>query len=203
MKTIINSKNALCLLFLIPILTTAISFVIPSDINYKIPTAIYLCCYLILGLSCCYLAYSPNEFIVNRKQKASMYILAIDYLIFDCLINRFLSLISENYKIYAIVSNICADETMTLTYTSLVYAFFGIFFWVGFLMFIWGIPTKKSQRWLLTLVLFTPYIVDIICPFFKIETYYRHMIVDTLQIASYGTMLYLTLKAYKAKVITD
>lgn len=132
-----------------------------------------------------------------------MYILAIDYLIFDCLINRFLSLISENYKIYAIVSNICADETMTLTYTSLVYAFFGIFFWVGFLMFIWGIPTKKSQRWLLTLVLFTPYIVDIICPFFKIETYYRHMIVDTLQIASYGTMLYLTLKAYKAKVITD
>jgi hypothetical protein len=132
-----------------------------------------------------------------------MYILTIYYLIFNCLINRFLSLISENYKIHAIVSNICADETMTLTYTSMVYAFFGLFFWVGFLMFIWGIPTKKSQRWLLTLVLFTPYIVDLICPLLAIETYYRHMIVDTLQIASYGTMLYLTLKAYKAKVITD
>ena len=89
------------------------------------------------------------------------------------------------------------------TYTSMVYAFFGLFLWVGFLMFIWGIPTKKSQRWLLTLVLFTPYIVDIICPFLAIEADYRYMIVDTLQIASYGTMLYLTLKAYKAKVITD
>ncbi len=203
MKTIINAKNAIYLFFLIPILTSAISFAMPSDINYKIPTAIYFCCNLISGLSCCYLAYSPNEFIVNKKQKASMYILTLYYLIFNCLINRLLSLISENYTIYNIMKNMCADESMLMIYTSLAYAFFGIFFWVGYLMFIWGIPTKRSQRWLLTLLLFTPYIVDTICPFLTIETDYRYMIVNTLEIASYGTMLYLTLKIYQTKEITN
>ena len=75
MKTIINAKNALALIFLIPILTSAISFAIPNGVNYRIPTVIYLCCNLISGLSCLYLVCTENEFITNRKQKISMYIL--------------------------------------------------------------------------------------------------------------------------------
>ena len=110
MKTIINAKNALALLFLIPILSSAVSFAIPNDINYRIPTVIYLCCNLISGLSCLYLARTENEFTTNRKQKISMYILTICYLIFNGLISRFLSLINENYSLYNMVSNVCADE---------------------------------------------------------------------------------------------
>ena len=207
MKTIINAKNALSLLFLIPILTSAISFAMPNDINYKIPTAIYLCCNLISGLSCLYLARTKNEFIINRKQKISMYILTTYYIIYIGLISRFLSLLNEKYSLYNMVSNVCTDETMTIIYTSMIYGFFGLFFLVGFLMFIWGIPTKKSQRWLITLVLCMPYIYDIMWPFLTpiIENIveYRYMIFNTLEIASYGLMLYLILKAYKTKINID
>ena len=206
MKTIINAKNAFAILFLIPILTSAISFIMPSDINDKIPTATYLCCYLISGISCLYLACSKNEFIITKKQKASMYILAIYYLILDGLISRSLSLISENYTLYNMVSNVCADETMINIYTSMIYAFFGLIYWIGFLMFIWGIPTKKSYRWLLTLIFFIPSIVHIICPFLAstIENIfeYRDMIIQTFDIACWGLMFYITRYAYKFIKIT-
>lgn len=207
MNAIINAKNAFALLFLIPILTSAISFIMPSDINYKIPTATYLCCYLISGISCLYLACSKNEFIVTKKQKASMYILAIYYLILNGLIGRFLSLISENYTLYNMVSNVCEDEAIKITLTTLIYAFFGLIYCIGFLMFIWGISTKKSYRWLLTLIFFIPGIVDIICPLLAstIENIieYRYMIVQTFDIACWGLMFYITLKAYKIINITE
>ena len=203
MNAIINAKNAFALLFLIPILTSAISFIMPSDINYKIPTATYLCCYLISGISCLYLACSKNEFIVTKKQKASMYILAIYYLILNGLVDRFLSLISENYTLYNMVSNVCEDEAIKITLTTLIYAFFGLIYCIGFLMFIWSIPTKKSYRWLLTLIFFIPVIVDVICALLALTIEYRYMIVQTFNIACWGLMFYITLKAYKIINITE
>lgn len=203
MKSIINAKNALALLFLIPILTSAISFAMPDNINYKVPTTIYLCCYLILGLSCLYLAYTDNKFIKSKTHKISMYLLASYYIIFDGLINRLPSLISENYTIFNIIKNICEDQTMQTFYASLVYAFLGLFFYIIFLMFIWGIPTKKSTKWLLTLLFFTPYIVRGVTPILEVSTEYQDLICQTFDITCYGLMLFLVTKAYKKENITD
>lgn len=199
MKSNVIAKNALALLFLIPILTSAISLAMPYGVDYRIPTAIYLCCYLISGLSCLYLAYNENEFIKSKKHKITMYLLASYYIIFDGLISRLPSLISENYTIFNIMKNICEDQTMQTIYTSLVYAFFGLFFYIVFLMFLWGIPTKKSTKWLLTLLFFIPYSVDIIVPFFENIIEYRHILYSTLNITSEGLMFYIVLKAYKTK----
>ncbi|MBR5237273.1 MAG: hypothetical protein IKV26_01030 [Paludibacteraceae bacterium] len=203
MKTIINAKNALSLLFLIPILTSAISFAMPNDINYKIPTATYLCCYLISGLSCFYLAHNKNEFIKSKTHKVSMYLLALYYIICDGLLIRFLSLISENYQIFNIVKNICADQSNQVMYTTLILAFFGLICTIAFLMFFWNIPAKKSTKLLLTLLFFVPETINGIIPYLDNLMEYRFLLRQTLDIACNGLMLYLILKAYKTKINID
>ena len=199
MKSIINAKNALALLFLIPILTSAISFVIPNDINHKIPTIIYLCCYLISGLSCLYLAHTENKLVTNKKQKIGLYLLSFYYIICDELINRFLSIINEKYTIYNMVSNMCTEQTEHIMYTSLIYSFFNLIYIIAFLIFIWGIPTKKSTKWQLTLLFFIPSIVRVVIPIYDfIES--QHLLYQTFDIACYGLMLFLVTKAYKSKI---
>ena len=83
------------------------------------------------------------------------------------------------------------------------YPFLGLFFYIIFLMFIWGIPTKKSTKWLLTLLFFTPYIVRGVTPILEVSTEYQDLIYQTFDITCYGLMLFLVTKAYKKENITD
>lgn len=201
MKSIINSKNALSALFLIPLLTSAISFTMTNDVNYAVPTSIYMVCYFTLGLAYFYLATTENEYIINKKQKVSMYILFTYYLVWDALICRLLNLINKDWKVIKVVTDLCGDEKIGSIAGLFIYAIFGFIHIVAFLMFIWGIPTKKSYKWGLTLAFFIPMIESSILPFTQNIAeniiVYSNMIYNIAQIISNGLMLFLITKAYK------
>ena len=127
-----------------------------------------------------------------------MYILSAYYLVWDALICRLLSLINNDWNVIKIATDLCGDETIGVTIGSLVYVVFGIIYYVAFLMFVWGIPAKKSYKWLITLIFFTPMIADVVCAINEIWDY-RDLITQTFNIACKGLMLYLVLKAYKQK----
>lgn len=203
MKSIINAKNALALLFLIPILTSAISIAMPHEVDYKIPTVIKLVSYLIIGLSSLYLACTKNEFITNRKQKIGLYIISFYYVIYEALITRLSYLISKGDIIYNFISKICTDETMQIKYTILTSTFFALICIIAFLMFFWGIPTKKSTKWLLSILFLIPIITTNITPFFIENMEFNKILNKTIDIACSGLMLFLVTKAYKTKINID
>jgi hypothetical protein len=201
MKTIINSKNALSALFLIPILRSSIAMAMPQDGNLIIIGLINMTCYLLVGLACFYLAKTDNEYITNKSQRIGMYILSAYSIILEVIAWRLLVLIDMDWNLINFLVQLCGNMPIGVTIGSIIYIIFDLTYIVAFLMFIWGIPASKSYKTLITIVFFAPLIFDIVLQTTTAENIadYKDLIVRTFNIASDGLMLYLVFKAYKRK----
>jgi hypothetical protein len=201
MKTIINSKNALSALFLIPILRSSIAMAMPQDGNLIIIGLINMTCYLLVGLACFYLAKTDNEYITNKSQRIGMYILSAYSIILEVIAWRLLVLIDMDWNLINFLVQLCGNMPIGVTIGSIIYIIFDLTYIVAFLMFIWGIPASKSYKTLITIVFFAPLIFDIVLQTTTAENIadYKDLIVRTFNIASDGLMFYLVFKAYKRK----
>ena len=202
MNAIINSKNALSALFLIPILKSAIAMAVPKEGNSVTLGLIYMFLYLVVGLACFYLAKTDNEYITTKKQRIGMYILSAYSIVLEVIVWRLLVLINEDWNIMYFFAQLFGDETIGTTIGGTLYGLFDLAYIVAFLMFIWGIPTSKWYKTLITIVFFAPLIPDIILLLLTtVENIqvYKDLISKTFNIASDGLMFYLIFKAYKRK----
>ena len=201
MKTIINSKNALSALFLIPILRSSIAMAMPQDGNLIIIGLINMTCYLLVGLACFYLAKTDNEYITNKSQRIGMYILSAYSIILEVIAWRLLVLINEDWNLINFLVQLCGNMPIGVTIGSIIYVIFDLTYIVAFLMFIWGIPASKSYKTLITIIFFAPLIFDIVLQTTTAENIadYKDLIVRTFNIASDGLMFYLVFKTYKRK----
>jgi hypothetical protein len=203
MNAIINSKNALSALFLIPILKSAIAMAMPKEGNSVTLGLIYMFLYLVVGLACFYLAKTDNEYITTKKQRIGMYILSAYSIVLEVIVWRLLVLINEDWNILYFFAQLFGDETIGTTIGAIMYGIFDLTYLVAFVMFIWGIPTSKSYKTLITIVFFAPLIPDIILDLLTITVEnildYKDLISRTINIACDGLMFYLIFKAYKRK----
>ena len=203
MNAIINSKNALSALFLIPILKSVISMAVPKEGNSVTLGLIYMFLYLVVGLACFYLAKTDNEYITTKKQRIGMYILSAYSIVLEVIVWRLLVLINEDWNIMYFFAQLFGDETIGTTIGATLYGIFDMAYLVAFVMFIWGIPTSKSYKILITIVFFAPLIPDIILELLTrtVENIldYKDLISKTFGIACDGLMFYLIFKAYKRK----
>ena len=209
MKTIINSKNALSALFLIPILRSSITMAMPQDGNLIIIGLINMTCYLLVGLACFYLAKTDNEYITNKSQRIGMYILSAYSIILEVIAWRLLVLIDMDWNLINFLVQLCGNMPIGVTIGSIIYIIFDLTYIVAFLMFIWGIPASKSYKTLITIVFFAPLIPDIIWgvqSILELQTTivenimnHKDLITRTFNIASDGLMFCLVFKAYKQK----
>jgi hypothetical protein len=201
MNAIINAKNALSALFLIPILKTAIAMAVPKEGNSVTLGLIYMFLYLVVGLACFYLAKTDNKYITTKKQRIGMYILSAYSIVLEVIVWRLLVLINEDWNVMYFFAQLFGDETIGATIGAIMYGIFDLAYLVAFVMFIWGIPASKSYKTLITIVFFAPLIFDIVLQTTTAEniTDYKDLIVRTFNIASDGLMFYLVFKAYKRK----
>ena len=202
MNAIINSKNALSALFLIPILKSAIAMAVPKEGNFVTLGLIYMFLYLVVGLACFYLAKTDNEYITTKKQRIGMYILSAYSIVLEVIVWRLLVLINEDWNILYFFTQLFGDETIGTTIGGTLYGLFDLAYLVAFVMFIWGIPTSKWYKTLITIVFFAPLIPDIILLLLTtVENIqdYKDLISKTFGIACDGLMFYLIFKAYKRK----
>ena len=203
MNAIINAKNALSALFLIPILKSTIAMAVPQEGNSVTLVLINMTCYLLVGLACFYLAKTDNEYITTKKQRIGMYILSAYSIVLEVIVWRLLVLINEDWNIMYFFAQLFGDETIGTTIGATLYGIFDMAYLVAFVMFIWGIPTSKSYKILITIVFFAPLIPDIILELLTrtVENIldYKDLISKTFGIACDGLMFYLIFKAYKRK----
>jgi hypothetical protein len=201
MNAIINSKNALSALFLIPILESAIAMAMPQNGISVTHVLINVVLSLLLGLACFYLAKTDNEYITSKSQRIGMYILSAYSIILEVIAWRLLVLIDMDWNLINFLVQLCGNMPIGVTIGSIIYIIFDLTYIVAFLMFIWGIPASKSYKTLITIVFFAPLIFDIVLQTTTAENIadYKDLIVRTFNIASDGLMFYLIFKAYKRK----
>ena len=201
MNAIINSKNALSALFLIPILKSAIAMAVPKEGNSVTLGLIYMVLYLVVGLACFYLAKTDNEYITTKKQRIGMYILSAYSIVLEAIVWRLLILINEDWNIMHFFTQLYGNETVGVAIGATIYGIFDLAYLVAFVMFIWGIPASKSYKTLITIVFFAPLIISVIMSVLTTENIvgYEDLIAKTFNIASDGLMFYLVFKAYKRK----
>ena len=209
MNAIINSKNALSALFLIPILKSAIAMAVPKEGNSVTLGLIYMFLYLVVGLACFYLAKTDNEYVTTKKQRIGMYILSAYSIVLEAIVWRLLVLINEDWSLINLLVQLCGDISIGVTVGGLIYGIFDLTYVVAFLIFIWGIPASKSYKTLITIVFFAPLIPDIIWgvqSILELQTTivenimnHKDLITRTFNIASDGLMFCLVFKAYKQK----
>lgn len=201
MNAIINSKNALSALFLIPILKSAIAMAVPKEGNFVTLTLINMTCSLLVGLACFYLAKTDNEYVTSKKQRIAMYILSAYSIVLEAIVWRLLILINEDWNIMHFFTQLYGNETVGVAIGATIYGIFDLAYLVAFVMFIWGIPASKSYKTLITIVFFAPLIISVIMSVLTTENIvgYEDLIAKTFNIASDGLMFYLVFKAYKRK----
>ena len=203
MNAIINSKNALSALFLIPILESAIAMAMPQDGISVTHVLINVVLSLLLGLACFYLAKTDNEYITSKSQRIGMYILSAYNIVLDVIVWRLLVLINEDWNIMHFFAQLFGDETIGVTIGATLYGIFDLAYLVAFVMFVWGIPASKSYKSLITTVFFIPLILSVIIslltPTAENTADYGDLIIKTFNIMSDGLMFYLVFKAYKRK----
>lgn len=201
MNAIINSKNALSALFLIPILKSAIAMAVPKEGNFVTLTLINMTCSLLVGLACFYLAKTDNEYVTSKKQRIAMYILSAYSIVLEAIVWRLLILINEDWNIMHFFTQLYGNETIGVAIGATIYGIFDLAYLVAFVMFIWGIPASKSYKTLITIVFFAPLIISVIMSVLTTENIvgYEDLIAKTFNIASDGLMFYLVFKAYKRK----
>ena len=203
MNAIINSKNALSALFLIPILKSAIAMAVPKEGNSVTLGLIYMFLYLVVGLACFYLAKTDNEYITSKSQRIGMYILSAYNIVLDVIVWRLLVLINEDWSLINLLVQLCGDMSIGATIGGIIYSIFDLTYVVAFLMFIWGIPASKSYKSLITTVFFIPLILSVIISLLTATAEntadYGDLIIKTFNIMSDGLMFYLVFKAYKRK----
>ena len=203
MNAIINSKNALSALFLIPILESAIAMAMPQDGISVTNVLINVVLSLLLGLACFYLAKTDNEYITSKSQRIGMYILSAYNIVLDVIVWRLLVLINEDWNIMHFFAQLFGDETIGVTIGATLYGLFDLAYLVAFVMFVWGIPASKSYKSLITTVFFIPLILSVIISLLTSTAEntadYGDLIIKTFNIMSDGLMFYLVFKAYKRK----
>ena len=203
MNAIINSKNALSALFLIPILESAIAMAMPQDGISVTHVLINVVLSLLLGLACFYLAKTDNEYITSKSQRIGMYILSAYNIVLDVIVWRLLVLINEDWSLINLLVQLCGDMSIGATIGGIIYSIFDLTYVVAFLMFIWGIPASKSYKSLITTVFFIPLILSVIISLLTATAEntadYGDLIIKTFNIMSDGLMFYLVFKAYKRK----
>lgn len=203
MNAIINSKNALSALFLIPILESAIAMAMPQDGISVTHVLINVVLSLLLGLACFYLAKTDNEYITSKSQRIGMYILSAYNIVLDVIVWRLLVLINEDWNIMYFFAQLFGDETIGTTIGGTLYGLFDLAYLVAFVMFVWGIPASKSYKSLITTVFFIPLILSVIISLLTATAEntadYGDLIIKTFNIMSDGLMFYLVFKAYKRK----
>lgn len=203
MNAIINSKNALSALFLIPILKSAIAMAVPKEGNFVTLTLINMTCSLLVGLACFYLAKTDNEYVTSKKQRIAMYILSAYSIVLEAIVWRLLILINEDWNIMHFFTQLYGNETIGVAIGATIYGIFDLAYLVAFVMFIWGIPASKSYKSLITTVFFIPLILSVIISLLTSTAEntadYRDLIIKTFNIMSDGLMFYLVFKAYKIK----
>ena len=203
MNAIINSKNALSALFLIPILESAIAMAMPQDGISVTHVLINVVLSLLLGLACFYLAKTDNEYITSKSQRIGMYILSAYNIVLDVIVWRLLVLINEDWNIMYFFAQLFGDETIGTTIGGTLYGLFDLAYLVAFVMFVWGIPASKSYKSLITTVFFIPLILSVIISLLTSTAEntadYGDLIIKTFNIMSDGLMFYLVFKAYKRK----
>lgn len=203
MNAIINSKNALSALFLIPILESAIAMAMPQNGISVTHVLINVVLSLLLGLACFYLAKTDNEYITSKSQRIGMYILSAYSIVLEVIVWRLLVLINEDWNIMYFFAQLFGDETIGTTIGATLYGIFDMAYLVAFVMFIWGIPTSKSYKTLITILFFAPLLLSVIMSLMTstVEniTDYQDLIAKTINIACDGLMFYLVFKAYKRK----
>lgn len=203
MNAIINSKNALSALFLIPILESAIAMAMPQDGISVTHVLINVVLSLLLGLACFYLAKTDNEYITSKSQRIGMYILSAYNIVLDVIVWRLLVLINEDWNIMYFFTQLFGDETIGTTIGGILYGLFDLAYLVAFVMFVWGIPASKSYKSLITTVFFIPLILSVIISLLTSTAEntadYGDLIIKTFNIMSDGLMFYLVFKAYKRK----
>ena len=203
MNAIINSKNALSALFLIPILESAIAMAMPQDGVSVTHVLINVVLSLLLGLACFYLAKTDNEYITSKSQRIGMYILSAYNIVLDVIVWRLLVLINEDWNIMYFFAQLFGDETIGTTIGATLYGLFDLAYLVAFVMFVWGIPASKSYKSLITTVFFIPLILSVIISLLTATAEnradYGDLIIKTFNIMSDGLMFYLVFKAYKRK----
>lgn len=203
MNAIINSKNALSALFLIPILESAIAMAMPQDGISVTNVLINVVLSLLLGLACFYLAKTDNEYITSKSQRIGMYILSAYNIVLDVIVWRLLVLINEDWNIMYFFAQLFGDETIGTTIGGTLYGLFDLAYLVAFVMFVWGIPASKSYKSLITTVFFIPLILSVIISLLTATAEntadYGDLIIKTFNIMSDGLMFYLVFKAYKRK----
>lgn len=203
MKTIINAKNALSALFLIPILESAIAMAMPQDGISVTHVLINMVLSLVVGLACFYLAKTDNEYITSKSQRIGMYILSAYNIVLEVIVWRLLVLINEDWNIMYFFAQLFGDETIGTTIGATLYGLFDLAYLVAFVMFVWGIPASKSYKSLITTVFFIPLILSVIISLLTSTAEntadYGDLIIKTFNIMSDGLMFYLVFKAYKIK----
>ena len=203
MNAIINSKNALSALFLIPILKSAIAMAVPKEGNFVTLTLINMTCSLLVGLACFYLAKTDNEYVTSKKQRIAMYILSAYSIVLEAIVWRLLILINEDWNIMHFFTQLYGNETIGVAIGATIYGIFDLAYLVAFVMFIWGIPASKSYKSLITTVFFIPLILSVIISLLTSTAEntadYGDLIIKTFNIMSDGLMFYLVFKAYKIK----
>lgn len=203
MNAIINSKNALSALFLIPILESAIAMAMPQDGISVTHVLINVVLSLLLGLACFYLAKTDNEYITSKSQRIGMYILSAYNIVLDVIVWRLLVLINEDWNLMNLLSQICGNQSLSVTIGGILYSLFDLAYLVAFVMFVWGIPASKAYKSLITTVFFIPLILSVIISLLTSTAEntadYGDLIIKTFNIMSDGLMFYLVFKAYKRK----
>ena len=203
MNAIINSKNALSALFLIPILESAIAMAMPQNGISVTHVLINVVLSLLLGLACFYLAKTDNEYITSKSQRIGMYILSAYNIVLEVIVWRLLVLINEDWNIMYFFAQLFGDETIGTTIGATLYGLFDLAYLVAFVMFVWGIPASKSYKSLITTVFFIPLILSVIISLLTSTAEntadYGDLIIKTFNIMSDGLMFYLVFKAYKIK----
>ncbi len=203
MNAIINSKNALSALFLIPILESAIAMAMPQNGISVTHVLINVVLSLLLGLACFYLAKTDNEYITSKSQRIGMYILSAYNIVLEVIVWRLLVLINEDWNIMYFFAQLFGDETIGTTIGATLYGLFDLAYLVAFVMFVWGVPASKSYKLLITTVFFIPLILSVIISLLTSTAEntadYGNLIIKTFNIMSDGLMFYLVFKAYKIK----
>ena len=203
MNAIINSKNALSALFLIPILESAIAMAMPQNGISVTHVLINVVLSLLLGLACFYLAKTDNEYITSKSQRIGMYILSAYNIVLEVIVWRLLVLINEDWNIMYFFAQLFGDETIGTTIGATLYGLFDLAYLVAFVMFVWGIPASKSYKSLIITVFFIPLILSVIISLLTATAEntadYGDLIIKTFNIMSDGLMFYLVFKAYKIK----
>jgi hypothetical protein len=176
---------------------------VPKEGNSVTLGLIYMFLYLVVGLACFYLAKTDNEYVTTKKQRIGMYILSAYNIVLNVIVWRLLVLINEDWNLMNLLSQICGNQSLSVTIGGILYSLFDLAYLVAFVMFVWGIPASKAYKSLITTVFFIPLILSVIISLLTSTAEntadYGDLIIKTFNIMSDGLMFYLVFKAYKRK----